>query len=265
MNLETFAQHYAAFWQSILDSVRQAYALGDSLSATARGLGVSNPVDCFVTPYKVIEDARRSIFNTLIRTAEEQFGACGQPVKIDSCDFDDFLPDRVRGESDYDLSFDPVALARKLTELYGGQSGADKALCRVASSLIAFFHIKPNGPITFKRGGIVLDACVRIDDFDKKWGRCRLCYHSGEFVRQGVGYLARFAEWAGDGNTKLALEHWQSNLHYPAEVVSRQVMRNGDISVVTYQTRFEFRFSPSLSAQLQVFLGLYGNLTSEAA
>lgn len=185
--------------------------------------------------------------------------------EIDDSDFrekfeyDDEKPD----------SFSLKALWEYLEFTYGGQAGEDVGWRQTAAVLVYEFGMKYKKQVVRKAGRTIIELSVYLDDFDKKYsGKNRLHYNSNDKFVKTMSELKSFATW----HQNMALAHdigmhvtkfWHDRYE---DIVSRKQYPLGDdqeIILVTFHNKFEFRFSDACAAQLQLFLGTYGNLNEE--
>lgn len=213
------------------------------------------------------KEAAQHVFGELIRFAESQFAPAGTRLKIDSTDVDDHFHLR---ENDYS-NFDPVAVWAYLESEFKSQ-GEDIAYAQAADPIARKFDITPNQVIKTVGGQIVLEYRVWIDSFDKKHSNVNnLSQGCIEGLRQLCNGLAAFAVWAEDPLLAHALNQFASNFGYRNSSIQSRARyplghaKQPEITVITYTTRFEFRFSPSIGLKLQEFLALYATRLQEAA
>lgn len=212
------------------------------------------------------KEAAQHVFGELIRLAESQFAPAGTRLKIDSTDVDDHFHLR---ENDFS-NFDPVAVWAYLESEFKSQ-GEDLAYAQAADPIIQAFNIDANQPIETVGGQIVLNKRVWIDSIDKKFSNVNnLSYGCGQDVYKLCMALVTFAAWA-------ELPLLVGGLHQFAHAYSRNSRINSrerhalghdkipDVTVITYTSRFEFRFSPDAGLKLQEFLALYGSKFKQAA
>lgn len=207
---------------------------------------------------------RKHLLTTMIRRAERAFAPPGGRVSIDFYDVETAL--HLGSRDDY-LRFDPVKAWAHLENTYGGIKGSEMAYRQAAAPIISGFSIKADQPLEIIGGEAVLSRSVYIDSLDKKFShKIRLSYSCSQSLYELCKALSVFARWASDDLLAGRLESFgRHHESHSVQVISRERFPLGGISVVTFQTRFEFRFSPEMTEKLQEFLSLYGEKFLEAA
>lgn len=209
---------------------------------------------------KLVQGRATNIFRRLMWAAAKEFAPSNStPLKIDEGMFGKRFIEPLR-EKELWASFDPEAVWNALIEEYGGQKGEDRAFRQTAESLISQFRIKAGEPLEIKQGGPVINVQVWIDAFDKKYGRTRLSHGCEEGIQKILSGLAGVATWSGEIATVHALKQYQNRMFYnrrDSQIVSREKIPLGQITLTTYNTRFEFHFSKEFGGQLQMFLSTY--------
>jgi hypothetical protein len=77
--------------------------------------------------------------------------------------------------------------------------------------------------------------------------------------------LKTFHNWARPDLPPYGITSYGHRVSRDSVVVSREKVRlSDDIFVITFYGRFEYRFTPSLAAQLQQVLAQYGSLQAAA-
>ena len=210
--------------------------------------------------WQVEEEIVKAAFRALINHAQTTFAAPGGTLKIDEYEFHSAF--YLRGEHDRnDLrAVDPVRLWNALCERYGNGRGETDSYGQVARALRSFFHSARDQSVKMVAGCVCLDHRVWIDDFDRKFSK-RICLStsaSQAFV-QAIPSFAAFALWAAAPDLAEGFRRLAERFSYsPREVNSRErITLSRDAYVITYQSRFEFRFSSHLASQLQLFLSTY--------
>lgn len=204
-----------------------------------------------------IEQSQRD----LIRLAEKMFGGSA-PLSISEGEVVQLM-----GATGYQLyTIRNASLAemwRALEKQYGGDNGKKRACQQLAEHLIKGFGISARQPPEFKKDCLVLSDPICVD---KDFNPARMTYSSAESVRHLLNALHDFlmhverpflaVEVANIGKV---LSDWQR------KVVSREKFELIDqtdraywILIVTYNVRFEYTFSQSLSHRFQQFIAEYG-------
>jgi len=165
--------------------------------------------------------------------------------------------------------FDPAAVWEALEADYGGEKGHHSAFRDLAKQIASVFSIKPGAPLDYKKGAVVLNQRIYLDRFGQKnTNAARLEHHSHEDFSRLCHNLVAFVRWAteddegGDGwRTALQLQQLahEWSYHHPIESRKHYCFGNGSISLITYNTRFEWRFAPALTEKLQLFLSMYSD------
>jgi hypothetical protein len=195
----------------------------------------------------------KELFSHLIAEAERVFSPpFGTRLDIDSSKYSEkFIPDR----KSY-LKFSPEKLWATLERDYSGQKGADLRHQQIAKGLISLFGLRRKKNVETRGGAMILDVSVYMDSYNK----AELNYHSSDELQKKLPMLAAFFAWAGDNETARTLESFARNLYMDRRriVVSREKIKlSPNLEIVTYFTRYEFRFSLAMGEQLQVFLGTF--------
>lgn len=205
-----------------------------------------------------LETARR-IRDRLVHHASKVFAPAGTPLKIETRDLDDpFFIEKGSLES-----FDPVRLWRLLEEKYGGRAGVDEAWRQAAQKIIYSFNLRKDSEVKHRGNFLVLDHRVYIDSIDKKFYKeNRLHYNCREELQKVLICLSSFAQWCGRDLLAIDLKRLSEQyLGYGKEAIEshkQHLCGEGEFAMVTFTTRFEFRFRRDVGEQLQQFLGLYG-------
>ncbi len=203
-----------------------------------------------------IEQSQRD----LIRLAEKMFGGSA-PLSISDGEVVQLM-----GATGYQLhSIRDVSLTemwRALEKQYGGDNGKKRACQQLAEHLIRGFGISSKKPPEFKKDCLVMSDPIYVNkDLSQ-----RMSHSSVESVRHLLNTLEDFLIHverpflaAEVKNIGKVLSDWQR------KIVSREKFELIDqtdraywISIVTYNVRFEYTFSQSLSHCLQQFIAEYG-------
>jgi len=210
----------------------------------------------------IFKNTAHSIVCALISHAENKFSpSLDIRLNIDRDDILGKFPIEFYGDYTPD-KFNPAAVWDYLTEEYGGESGKNIALREVATKIINGFNLCTSSEVKLKSGFHILNQSVDIDDFEKKWnGETRLSWGSRNKTDTILSALASFFEWAGEFESKDSLVMQRSDFISQRNVLvtSREKITLCDsIQLVTFQTRFEYRFKPEAAKALQLFLGKFG-------
>lgn len=221
----------------------------------------------------VPQEVATRITDTLVRYAIEKFTPEGcSSITISRTEYQYKYVDqpfraisRTSGTSETLVQcFDPQALWDDLVASYGEEEGLNIAYQQAACAIETHFQLHNGDTVKRSKGGVLLKLPVYLDGFDLKNGDKSLTWRSQEDVASVLSNLKTFSTWAQD-NTGIVdgADSFYSHLHrsYYA-VVSRQSFKIGShITLTTYNGQFTFMFSHELSEQLQIFIGLYGDIT----
>lgn len=210
------------------------------------------------------ESAAKEIRKRLVHLAMEVFAPPGGKLEIDDYAIGQQFP----VSSDAPESFDPAPVWEYLEAAYGGEAGQRLAWEQVAQAFKSqFFGRYRESPpeVVMKGGYVVLEVRVWLDDFDKKMGKARLSYSAADGIRHKCNALADIAAWAEREQLARDLQRFPQEVdRFSTEIVSRKqypLGENGEMVVVTYQSKFEFKLRQDFAEQLQIFLGTYGEDT----
>lgn len=266
------AEFYRTRFQRFVEGVRALEALQDQLvEEETATLGGESWEQCFgrngrhgMGPTAWIREVAVHIRNRLILQASTEFAPPGSRLDISSEGLNAQRMIEVRGHDA--ASFDPLALWEELEEIYGGERGAEEAYRQAASTLLRIFGLERKNPVT-QAGMVVIDIPVSVDEFSRKhMGRNRLSSYSTEAVAEGGLALQAFLNWAGQPLAGTALAQWSLDWgRGDRELESRKRVDFGPLQVVTFQRRFQYRFSLELARALQNFLARYARRRSAAA
>jgi hypothetical protein len=223
---------------------------------------------------KLKSELTSSVRGRLVNHAATEFAPIGGKLSIDQSE----IREMFEYDEDHPENFSLKAVWEYLEKTYGGQAGEDAAWRQTAAVLVYEFRLKHKKEVIRKAGRTILELSVYLDSFDKqgyrdsKGNKCgsknRLHYNSSQSVQNVLNELKSYSVWqqnmalAAD-LSKLVHHFWQNNRD---EIESRKQYPCGDdqeLILVTYHNKFEFRFSDKCAAQLQLFLGTYGNLNEE--
>jgi len=256
----TIGEQFAALWGEYLAACR----------AHTQALAALREKECSILPgeYYVlainiddhaqeIRKAAKDTVGRLVDHAARQFAPAGARLEIDTTEIQEKF-DFGKNPEQLDLA----AVWAHLGATYGGTKGEDEAYRQAATALVRAFGLERSPEIKRKAGFVVLDLRVWPDSFDKKLNNVtRLSYGCVERVMDVHRTLGTFARWAGRDQAAHDLNagarRWWDN----KAITSRERIgfgdKGADVELVTYSTRFEFRISNALAAQLQVFIGTY--------
>lgn len=260
--------HYGKAFKKYLDAVLAAYdqheaTVANLIAAEQKELGEEG----FLSKEehrKEREEYKKYAFNKLLSIATKHFAPTGGKLEIDK---QDVLHAMATSEREYPSveNVDLVAMWDWLEQTYGGEKGAEIGHQQNAGVVVRGFGIRAGTEPKLVGGRLTLDVLVWLDDLDKKYGRNRLSYNCSGSVQEICRALSTFAAWAGDTVTESHIHHAARWFDTHTDLVSRKKYPVGEIEIVTYFNRFEFRFQPKLAESLMEYLSLYGNLTKEAA
>ena len=284
MNQKNIGQHYADVWKRHLDAMdRHAAAMQDVYR-------IEQETDCAMMNHeygvfdeddgdflKEVREKGEKIFDRLVHYATEAFAPPGARLNIDSDKlhgkFIDKITGRDRDEPYRDFMkkelagwhrFDPAAVWAALEKAYGGNKGVELGYQQIAKELANFFEIKPGQAVETKAGCIVLN--VRVYSEKRYNGVHGLGYGSQGEVQKGLRHLAAVADWTDDTESAVCLRRYAERLGNDKTLASRErIDISENIEVVTFQSRFEFRFVPEFAQKLQEFISTYAMNMKNAA
>lgn len=229
--------------------------------ATAGQECIDVPSNYQVTEWK--EKVAKSMRRALIALAATRFAPPGAHLKIDEEPIAERFP---LGRDEQLASFNPAAIWQYLVETYGGQKGEQEALRQAANQLVNCFRLRRDQEVQTTAGCVVLNLPVYVDVFDKKYSNvARLHYRAREDFCRALGAFEAFAHHIGRLDLASDLAAQKGHWGVTREIVSRarHALGAGDILLVTFTTRFEFRLRQALAEQLQIFLGTYADSLRE--
>lgn len=203
----------------------------------------------------------QNIRERITRHAEQQFAPPGGKLEIGRADLhDDFPLDKQSCDS-----FDPAALWAYLEKKYGGNAGEELAWKQSAQAVIAAFNLRQSSPMEKKGGYVVLTRSVWIDDHYKKWNKeNRPSYSSQQTIVECISSLVGFATWAERYVLRADLNGLRDTFWAHGFCIeSRKQYACGDkgeIVIITFNKSFEYRIREDVAAQLNLFLGTYGQM-----
>lgn len=212
------------------------------------------------------EVAAKHVFRDLIRRAESEFAPPGARLSINASDIEEHF--QLRDNAYKNL--DPVEVWTYLAEEYGTK-GEDIAYTQAADPIVSHFNIEMDQPIKTVGGQLVLEIRVWIDSIDKKFSNVnKLSYGCANNIYALCKALSGFATWADELQLSAAFLQFASNVSDSKFIDSRARYPLGNpksppVVVITYTTRYEFRFAHDLGVRLQEFLGLYASKFQQAA
>jgi hypothetical protein len=213
---------------------------------------------CEIDTRRILSSRASEIRKMLIWMAEKLFAPHGVTLKIDGYEVFERFP----CERDDIESFDPVAIWTYLENKYGGSFGAKLAWQQVAKGFKSKFNLDRDEEVVVKGGYIILDKRIWIDDFDKKYHKKnRLTYSCCESLSQAINVLSEIARWSERHVLSSDLLRMASKFNDRGyEIESRERLaagKDGEVVVVTYTSRFEFRVRQDFAEEIQVFLGSF--------
>jgi len=211
---------------------------------------------------KYLHETAKKYIQEIANLAEKEFSPKDACIQIDYEElYDSYLPDKYAENKCYnDLSLDDIWQA--LDKKYSGQNGVDSAYKKIASTIIDEFRLSADKVPVKKAGYFSLNKSIYIDSFDKKYGKNRLNYGTKDDIIKLLKALHAFAGWLDDTQIQWSINGYINRLwnstHDQDHIQSREKIKLGnDIVIITYLTRFEFRFSPEVTSKLQIFLSTF--------
>lgn len=211
------------------------------------------------------QKAAAEMVKGLCRLAAREFA----PAGLAALDIDeDHYVEQYASRRDFDpRGFDPLQFWGVLESEYGGEKGVEEGLSKAAKALISSFGLRYRPQIKRKPGHVPLDLNVYVETSFAHGGK-ELGYRSAESFNETLDALRCFVSWcnlAGEYFDQHARGTGPGVYHRRVESRERFLLIEGELELITYYTRFEFRFSHSLAAQLQAFIGQYGDLVEREA
>ena len=163
--------------------------------------------------------------------------------------------------------FDPTEVWASLCARYGDGAGNEITYRQYAAKLRTFFYVRRGDPVKVVTGRVVLDRSVYLDPYDKASGKTVLGHNSREIMENGLSALASFCRWGDDNATAEGIKTYMENIQNArGAITSRErITISPNLEVVTYHTRFEFRFTKELADKFQLFMASYADLKENAA
>jgi len=209
-------------------------------------------------PDYLIQDAANTLYEAIIDLAARRFTPPGaQKITIPTHDYYGRFREPYRDKDDAP-DFKPSELWTALERDYGGDKGATKAMMEAAEAIRTLFSESLRSGIVRRGGGVVLSHSV----YTEQWrgnGRHELSYGCVQRIHNGFTALATFADWTARPALAGDLRGFSIGGWHRSEVVSRErfAFGDGDITLITYLSKFEYRLSPTLAEQLNIFLSKY--------
>lgn len=186
----------------------------------------------------------------LIRIAEQQFSPSRSAhFSIPRAEIDKAIPSSA--------PFDAATLWAHLETTYK-PIAARTAFAKVASELIDAFNLERNPQIERKGNALILNKTISCDK--TRNGRMEMSYYSGEGLGKAFYALAGYAEWANLPHVAAQIRNYlhRTNLtHGHVESRERITIAAGEMEIITFHTRFEFRFGGEMAKQLPIFIGQF--------
>lgn len=209
--------------------------------------------------HQTLETAAAKLMSGLILHASRIYAPVGTSLEIDS----NAVTRRFPINSNAFADFNPAAIWQYLEETYGGNAGETETWRQTAKGISDAFFRAMRSEVVRKGNFVVLEKSVYLDSIDKKFsGKNKLSYSCCGSLYDAFRHLSAFARWAerhhlaGDLNCA-GNDYYRSH----SEIESRKQYPmgvNGEIVVVTYHNKFEFKVRADVAEQLQIFMGMYG-------
>jgi len=209
---------------------------------------------------RLIQDAANTLYESIIDLAAHRFTPPGaQPITIPSHDYHHRFREPYQDKDDAP-DFTPSELWTALERDYGGDKGATKALMEAAEVIRNLFSESLRSEIVRCGGGVVLSHSVYAEQWRGN-GRHDLSYGCVRRLHSGFTALATFADWTARSALASDLRAFATRdwLRIPLVSRDRFYFGDSDITLITYLSKFEYRISPTLAEQLNVFLSKYDN------
>jgi len=209
-------------------------------------------------PEQLIQDAAETLYEKTIDLAARRFTPLGaQKITIPTRDCYGRFRAPYRDKDDAP-NFTPSELWVALERDYGGEKGATKAPMEAAEHIRRLFSESLRSEIVRRGGGVVLHHSVYVEQWRVN-GPHNLSYGCVQRLHDGVAALATFADWTARPALACDLRAFSTRDWLRIPLVSRERFAFGDsdITLITYLSKFEYRLSPTLAEQLNVFLSKY--------
>jgi len=219
---------------------------------------------------RLIQDAAETLYKKIIDLAARHFTPPGaQTITIPTRDYYDRFREPYRDKDDAP-DFTPSELWAALERDYGGAKGATKALMEAAEVIRSIFSQSLRSEIVRRGGGVVLSHSVYMEQWSCSDNRHELSYRDIRRLGNGFSALATFADWTARPVLASELREHSRFICRHHEVNTRDRFTFGaednvDITLITYLSKFEYRFSPVLAEQLNVFLSKYDESAMDRA
>lgn len=214
------------------------------------------------------EKAAKYIFDELLSHAEREFAPAGARLTIDRHDVEEKFDYRAQ---DF-LNLDPLAVWSYLSETYGQGKADEVAYGQAADPIARIFDLTTDKPIKTVAGQLVVEMNVWIDGFDKKWsGVNKLSHGCAQNVHELSTALACFATWADEPELARDLREFSGTFGHGSNRINSRAryplgnQRSPAVTVITFTTRFEWRFRADIGVKLQEFVGIYATRFKAAA
>lgn len=267
----TTTPHLGHEAQKLLDATIAAYAEHearlkqlDAEQTTYFKYGIVETKD----HWQEIRKAKSGAFKALISAAEKRFAPAGGSLDIDSFDVLKALggKDELDRPSTNGEAVNLVAAWDYLEATYGGEKGIEAGHQQLANEIVRMFGLRAGEAPKMVGGKVSIDIRMYLDSLDKKYGQSRYSYSCLEYFKTARELLASLAVWANDNQTSGCLNNLYHQFSVRSEVTSRARFPCGQVDVVTYHNRVEFRLAPALADALMEFVSTYAtNLVKKAA
>lgn len=209
---------------------------------------------CEHTYQRRLADKAESIVKVLTRIAAQRFAPeGGHAIEIRKDYREGFI------DEDSIESFEPVLVWAQMEKDLGGANGVELGYRQAAEKLVRAFHIRKGMELKTIKDRVVLD--YTLYHYEKHYDqRTTLGLSGGEdSMHACLTALKTVVMWAGldpCGKFEWLAREWG---YSGKGFVSRgSVAVSDDVEVITFLSRFEFRFSQALASKLQEFISLYG-------
>jgi hypothetical protein len=235
-------QRLKASMQQLQDAYKETMASEYQMSHLEGWQTITTGINRECDPEKGLKQSMRHIAAAVTDMAAREFAPAGVDVlTIDASDYEEFKTDPE--------TFDPFALWEALEKDLGGEGGEDAGYREAACDLVREFRIRSDTPVKRTKGRIVLNLNVSISE----WSRTNdLTYPAARDVDTIFRALRAICAYAGRPGLI-------GHDFFRRPIISRENLDiSEDIQLITYYTRFEFRFTEDFFADMQAFIGRYG-------
>lgn len=254
-----FGETYRQLWTTLVEHLdRERLAALDVYRAERQALDEGTALGLFRHPGEDNEEAlqRRAavLIEDMVNRARVQFAPPGHD-RID-IDREAYLARFAkRPASGTWAEFDPAAVWADILAHYDGVLGHEVGYKEAAKAIVRFFCLARGKALERKAGCVVLNQRIIEDGYTAGQISTTSRMEMTDFQR----HWCTFALWAGEEADGKGLCRFIDQVNYSYRVESRaRIAISAHLTVITYRSRFEYRFTPALAESLQTFVSAYG-------